>query len=112
MCSATIVNENQVKKHKNKTILTFIVKYLMIFDKSVVKYLYEVVILIIVRLDRVMADRQMSLTELSEKTGISTVNLSRLKNGHVKSIRFSTLNALCTTLRCQPRDLLEFIYDL
>lgn len=68
--------------------------------------------MIIVRLDRVMAERKMSLNELSEKTGISTVNLSRLKNGHVKSIRFSTLNALCTSLRCQPRDLLEFIYDL
>ena len=65
-----------------------------------------------VRLDRVMADRKISLNELSERTGISTVNLSRLKNGHVKSIRFDTLNAICTELRCQPRDILEFIYDL
>ena len=68
--------------------------------------------MIIVRLDRVMADRKISLNELSERTGISTVNLSRLKNGHVKSIRFDTLNAICTELRCQPRDILEFIYDL
>lgn len=68
--------------------------------------------MIIVRLDRVMADRKMSLNELSERTGISVVNLSRLKNGRVKSIRFETLNAICTELRCQPRDILEFIYDL
>jgi len=67
---------------------------------------------IIVRLDRVMADRKMSLNELAERTGISVVNLSRLKNGRVKSIRFDTLNAICTELRCQPRDILEFIYDL
>ncbi|HEY4537446.1 MAG TPA: helix-turn-helix transcriptional regulator [Erysipelothrix sp.] len=68
--------------------------------------------MIIVRLDRVMADRKMSLNELAERTGISVVNLSRLKNGRVKSIRFDTLNAICTELRCQPRDILEFIYDL
>lgn len=69
-------------------------------------------LMIIVRLDRVMADRKMSLKELSERTGLSTVNLSKLKNSHVKSIRFSTLNSICTELKCQPRDLLEFIYDL
>ncbi len=68
--------------------------------------------MIIVRLDRVMADRKMPLKELAEKTGISEVNLSKLKNSKVRAIRFSTLNALCTQLRCQPRDLLEFIYDL
>ncbi len=68
--------------------------------------------MIMVRLDRVLADRKMSLKELSEKTNISEVNLSRLKNGHVKSIRFSTLNAICETLKCQPRDLLEFYYDV
>lgn len=69
-------------------------------------------LVIIVRLDRVMADRKMSLNELSERTGLSTVNLSKLKNGHVKSIRFTTLNSICTELKCQPRDILEFIYDL
>lgn len=68
--------------------------------------------MIMVRLDRVMADRKISLKELAEKTGVSEVNLSRLKNGHVKAIRFSTLNALCTELKCQPRDILEFYYDL
>ncbi len=68
--------------------------------------------MIVVRLDRILADRKMSLKELSEKTNISEVNLSRLKNGHVKAIRFSTLNAVCEALKCQPRDLLEFYYDI
>lgn len=68
--------------------------------------------MIVVRLDRVLADRKMTLKELSERTGISDVNLSRLKNGHIKAIRFSTLNAICTELKCQPRDILEFFYDL
>lgn len=69
-------------------------------------------IMIIVRLDRVMADRKMSLKELSDRTGISEVNLSKLKNSKVKAIRFTTLNAVCTELKCQPRDILEFVYDL
>jgi putative transcriptional regulator len=68
--------------------------------------------MIVVRLDRVLADRKMTLKQLSERTGISDVNLSRLKNGHIKAIRFSTLNAICTELKCQPRDILEFFYDL
>ncbi|WP_198401189.1 helix-turn-helix domain-containing protein [Erysipelothrix larvae] len=68
--------------------------------------------MIVIRLDRVMADRKMSLKDLSQKTGISEVNLSKLKNERVKAIRFSTLNAICRELKCQPRDLLEFIYDL
>lgn len=68
--------------------------------------------MIIVRLDRVMADRKMSLRELSSLTGLSEVNLSKLKNSHVKAIRFSTLNAICTHLKCQPRDILEFVYDI
>lgn len=63
---------------------------------------------IIVRLDRVMADRKIGLNELSEKVGISNVNLSKLKNGHISAIRFSTLTAICETLRCQPGDLLEY----
>ena len=50
---------------------------------------------IILRLDRVMADRKMSLNELSEKVGVANVNLSKLKNGHVSAIRFSTLEAIC-----------------
>ena len=63
---------------------------------------------IIVRLDRVMADRKIGLNELSEQIGISNVNLSKLKNGHVSAIRFSTLIAICQTLHCQPGDLLEY----
>ena len=63
---------------------------------------------IVLRLDRVMADRKMSLNELSEKVGVANVNLSKLKNGHVSAIRFSTLEAICDVLDCQPGDILEF----
>ena len=63
---------------------------------------------IIMRLDRVMADRKISLNDLSEKVGVSNVNLSKLKNGHVSAIRFSTLEAICEALNCQPGDILEF----
>lgn len=66
---------------------------------------------IILRLDRVMADRKMSLNELAEKVGISNVNLSNLKTGKVKAIRFSTLEAICDVLDCQPGDILEFKRD-
>jgi len=63
---------------------------------------------IIVRLDRVLADRKMQLGELAEIVGISNVNLSNLKTGKVKAIRFSTLEAICEALDCQPMDLLEY----
>ncbi len=63
---------------------------------------------IIVRLDRVMADRKISLNELSEKVGISNVNLSKLKTGKASAIRFSTLEAICKVLECQPGEILEF----
>ncbi len=63
---------------------------------------------IILRLDRVMADRKISLNELSERVGISTVNLSNLKTGKVKAVRFSTLDAICEVLECQPGDILEY----
>lgn len=66
---------------------------------------------IILRLDRMMADRKISLNDLSEKVGISNVNLSNLKTGKVRAIRFSTLNAICQVLDCQPGDLLEFRKD-
>ena len=66
---------------------------------------------IILRLDRVMADRKMSLNELSEKVGVANVNLSKLKNGHVSAIRFSTLEAICDVLDCQPGDILEYHRD-
>lgn len=66
---------------------------------------------IILRLDRVMADRKISLNELSAKVGISNVNLSNLKTGKVKVIRFSTLDAICKVLECQPGDILEYKED-
>lgn len=63
---------------------------------------------IVVNLDVMMAKRKMSLNELSEKVGISLSNLSILKTGKAKAIRFSTLNTICQVLECQPGDLLEF----
>ena len=66
---------------------------------------------IILSLDRVMADRKISLNELAERVGISNVNLSNLKTGKVRAIRFSTLNAICRELDCQPGDILEFSPD-
>ncbi len=63
---------------------------------------------IIVRLDRVMADRKISLIELADRVGITMANLSLLKTGKVKAVRFSTLEALCRELNCQPGDLLEY----
>lgn len=66
---------------------------------------------IILRLDRVMADRKISLNQLADKVGISNVNLSNLKTGKVRAVRFSTLNAICDVLDCQPGDILEFQRD-
>ncbi len=63
---------------------------------------------LIIRLDRVMADRKISLKELADEVGITNVNLSKLKNGKVTAIRFSTLEALCKVLHCQPGDLIEY----
>lgn len=66
---------------------------------------------IIIRLDRVMADRKISLNELAEKVDMTNVNLSNLKNGKMKGIRFETLNAICNVLNCQPGDLMEYEAD-
>ena len=63
---------------------------------------------IVLRLDRVMADRKMSLNELSAKVGVANVNLSKLKNGRVSAVRFSTLEAICEALGCQPGDILIY----
>ena len=63
---------------------------------------------IVLRLDRVMADRKMSLNELSERVGVSNVNLSKIKTGKISAIRFSTLEAICDALHCQPGDILEY----
>ena len=61
-----------------------------------------------VTLDRVLLDRRMSLTELSDRVGVTLANLSILKTGKAKAVRFSTLEALCRELHCQPADLLVF----
>lgn len=63
---------------------------------------------IIVNLDVIMARRKISLGELANRIGITQANLSILKTGKAKAIRFSTLNAICTVLECQPADILEF----
>lgn len=64
---------------------------------------------IIVNLDVMMAKRKMSLNELSDKVGLTLANLSILKTGKAKAIRFSTLEAICKVLDCQPADILEFV---
>lgn len=66
---------------------------------------------IILRLDRVMLDRKMSLNELAERVGISNVNLSKIKNNRVTAIRFSTLAAICDALHCTAGDILEYQPD-
>lgn len=65
--------------------------------------------MIIVRLDRVMADRKVKLNELSEMVDVSVANLSNLKTGKVKAVRFSTLEAICKALDCEPGDLFEYV---
>lgn len=64
-----------------------------------------------VKLDRVLLDRGMSLTELSDRVGVTIANLSILKTGKAKAMRFSTLEAICKELGCQPGDLLNFVDD-
>lgn len=64
---------------------------------------------IVVNLDVVMAQRKMSLNELSERVGLTLSNLSILKTGKAKAVRFSTLEAICEVLECQPGDILEYV---
>ena len=66
---------------------------------------------IIVNIDVMLAKRKMSVTELSEKVGITMANISILKNGKAKAIRFSTLEEICKVLDCQPGDILEYTKD-
>ena len=66
---------------------------------------------IILRLDRMMVERKISLNELADRVGISNVNLSKIKNNKVTAIRFSTLGAICEVLDCQAGDILEFQKD-
>ncbi|MBS9802607.1 helix-turn-helix transcriptional regulator [Bacillus toyonensis] len=63
---------------------------------------------IIINIDVMLAKRKMSVTELSDKVGITMANLSILKNGKAKAVRFSTLEAICKALKCQPGDILEY----
>ncbi|MCU0725187.1 MAG: helix-turn-helix transcriptional regulator [Planctomycetes bacterium] len=64
-----------------------------------------------VHLDRVLVDRGMTLTELSEHVGVTIVNLSKLKTGSVRGVRFTTLDAICRALRCQPGDILKYFEE-
>ncbi|TGV00713.1 helix-turn-helix domain-containing protein [Flavivirga rizhaonensis] len=66
---------------------------------------------IIVNLDRILAERKMKSKELAEIIGITTANLSILKSGKAKAVRFSTLEAICKALDCQPADILEYVED-
>lgn len=67
--------------------------------------------MIILRLDRMLAERKISSKELAERVGISQVNMSRIKTSKVSAIRFSTLDAICRSLDCQPGDVLEYMPD-
>ena len=67
--------------------------------------------MIVLRLDRVLADRKMRSKDLAERIGLTEVNLSRIKTGKISAVRFSTLDALCRELGCQPGDLLEYVSD-
>lgn len=66
--------------------------------------------MILIQLDRLLLERRMSLTELSDRVGVTMANLSILKTGKARAVRFSTLDALCRELECQPGDLLSFEY--
>lgn len=67
---------------------------------------------IVINIDVMLAKRKMSVTELSEKVGITMANISILKNGKAKAIKISTLNEICKALHCQPGDILEYVEDI
>lgn len=67
--------------------------------------------MITIQLDRLLLERRMSLTELSDRVGVTLANLSILKTGKARAIRFTTLEAICTVLDCQPGDILEHVAD-
>ena len=67
--------------------------------------------MIVLRLDRVLADRKMRSKDLAERIGLTEVNLSRIKCGKISAVRFSTLDAICRELGCQPGDILEYVPD-
>jgi putative transcriptional regulator len=83
------------------------------FRQSLTRHFKEALMgKIVLRRDRVMADRKMSLNELSEKVGVSNVNLSKIKTGKISAVRFSTLKAICEALDCQPGGILEYDKNL
>ena len=67
--------------------------------------------MIILNLDKIMKEKKVKLKDLSKKIGLTDANLSNIKTGKISAIRFSTLNALCKELNCQPADILEYIDD-
>ena len=67
--------------------------------------------MIVINIDVMLAKRKMSVTELTEKVGLTMANISLLKNGKVKAIKLSTLNKICEVLECQPADILEYVED-
>lgn len=67
--------------------------------------------MIVIRIDVILAKKKMSVTELTEKVGLTMANVSLLKNGKVKAIKLATLNKLCEVLECQPGDIIEYIED-
>lgn len=67
--------------------------------------------MIVLNLDKVMKDRNVKLKDLAVKIGLTDANLSNIKTGKISAIRFSTLNALCKELNCQPADILEYVAD-
>lgn len=67
--------------------------------------------MIIINIDVMLAKRKMSVTELTERVGLTMANISLLKNGKVKAIKLSTLNKICEVLECQPGDILEYFED-
>ena len=85
----------------------------LLFRQNLTRHFKEALMgKIVLRLDRVMADRKISLNELSEKVGVSNVNLSKIKTGKISAVRFSTLEAICEALDCQPGDILEYDKNL
>jgi len=78
------------------------------FKTRATRHCEVIKVAIILRLDRMMADRKISLNELAGKVGIANVNLSNIKTGKISAIRFSTLDAICDVLDCQPGDILEY----
>ena len=107
---SNIKKYNALHKNDNDIHTLFYVLHKFILDKHK-EHDYHWSMAIEVKLDLVLVQRKMKLTELSEKIGISVTNLSLLKTGRVKGMRFSTLDAICRELDCQPGDILEYVPD-